>query len=576
MSQEFPQAFEVVRNWTWDNYAPHYQALQDTDLNADNLSTWIEQWSSLYRTVSEFFSRLNIATTLDTTDEKAREELQKAMSEIYPSLNKAHDSLNRKLLTSGLEPEGLDVIRQQIQAEMDIFSEDNLALDVESNKLSQDYMQIMGGQSVEWEGEETTLMQLKTQYKDTERSLREKAWRTVAERGLQDREAINNIWQKFMGIRKQTYENVDAADFRAYMWKARGRLSYSPDDAVAFCEAIEQVVVPAIERLREKRAKKLGVDVLRPWDGQLEPHDPEVDPEQLPALEPYHSKEDFIAKSEAVFEQVDAEMAEFFRVMRDEDLLDIDNRKGKAGGAYCSDLPVKKQAFLFMNAVNSSSDVSTMLHEAGHCFHTFYAAKQSYITDYHGIPMEFAEVASMAMELLASPYLSEEKGGYFSEEDTVRYRYDHLMRVLYMWPYMAVIVLFQHWAYTNHELATDPKECDKKWTELWHRFIKGVDYTGVEDWVATGWHRKGHIFFAPFYYIEYGMAQLGAVQVWANALKDQQAALEQYRAALKLGASVSLAELYETAGAKFGFDAETFQQSIDLIESTMSELEAQM
>lgn len=576
MTIEFPQTFEVVRNWTWDDYAPHYQALAEQDLHADNVDEWVNDWSNLYRTIAEFFARLRIATTLDTTDENAKTEYQKAMSEIYPHIGRAQDKLNRKLVTSGLAPDGLDITRQQMQGQIDVFSEDNLPLQVEATKLGQQYMQVIGNQSVEWQGEEKTLMQLKTHYKNTDRDLREKAWCTVAERGLEDREALNDIWQQFMRLRKQMYQNADTNDYRAYTWKARGRLSYTPDDAIAFCEAIEQVVVPAIERLREKRRLKLGVEALRPWDGQLEPHDPEVDPDQLPPLEPYQSKEDFIAKSQAIFEQVDSEMAGFFRIMRDEDLMDVENYKGKAGGAYSSALPVHGRAFLFMNAVNSSSDVGAMLHESGHSFHAFYAAQQPHIMPYYGVPIEFAEVASMAMELLATPYLSEDKGGYFSRKDATRYRYDHLMRILYSWPYQAVVVLFQHWVYTNHDLATDPKECDKKWTELWHRFIKGVDYTGHEDWVATGWHRKGHIFGSPFYYIEYGMAQLGAVQIWANSLEDQQAALEAYRAALKLGNTVSLAELYETAGAKFSFNALVFQHAVDLIEGTLNELEAEI
>jgi oligoendopeptidase F len=226
-----------------------------------------------------------------------------------------------------------------------------------------------------------------------------------------------------------------------------------------------------------------------------------------------------------------------------------------------------------MNSVGIHDDVQTMLHEAGHAFHVFETTHWPY-GGQRGAPIEFCEVASMSMELLAAPYLTAEQGGFYSEADAARARVEHLEGMLVFWPYMAVVDAFQQWAYTSGNEAADPAKCDAKWTELWNRFKKGVDYTGQEDWVATGWHRKMHIYTVPLYYVEYGIAQLGAAQVWANSLSDQAGALASYRKGLSLGNTGTLPQLFEAAGAKLSFDAGTLGRMVELIEKTISELEA--
>jgi oligoendopeptidase F len=261
--------------------------------------------------------------------------------------------------------------------------------------------------------------------------------------------------------------------------------------------------------------------------------------------------------------------------MRQNDMLDVPNRKNKRPGAFCTSLPHTGSPYIFMNAVGKRDDVRTLLHEAGHAFHNFETMQHLPYLPQRRYPIEFAEVASMAMELLAAPYLDSTHGGYYVTADAARDRIAHLEKIIFFWPYMAVVDGFQHWAYTSGDAPRDPAACDEKWAELWSRFIH-VDYTGLETERMTGWHRKQHIYNYPFYYVEYGLAQLGAVQVWANALSDQAGAVKRYREALALGGTRSIPELYAAAGAKFAFDAKTLGEAVGLIESTIERLEAQV
>ena len=284
---------------------------------------------------------------------------------------------------------------------------------------------------------------------------------------------------------------------------------------------------------------------------------------------------DLPAKAEAAFRRVDPQLGDYFHMLREEGLLDLDNHKGKAPGAYCTAFAVLKRPFIFMNAVGLASDVRTILHESGHAFHNFERLRLPYFQQ--RIPgLEFAEVASMAMELLASPYLDAQPDGFYSPEAARRFRIAHLEHILAFWPYMAVVDAFQHWVYTHHDQATDPASCDAHWLALWRRFLPGVDWSGLDEQAMTGWQRKQHIHRYPLYYIEYGLAQLGAVQVWRNALADPSRALDQYRQALRLGGTATLPELYQAAGARFAFDAGTLGEAVALVEQTIDELEARV
>jgi oligoendopeptidase F len=385
------------------------------------------------------------------------------------------------------------------------------------------------------------------------------------QRKLADRQKVNEAWGKLLDVRVRIGGNAGFPDYRAYRWQELLRFDYTPEDCRQFHQAIEQVVVPAASRIYEKRHKQLGLSSLRPWDLN-------VDPQGREALKPYQAITELEEKVSAIFHRVDPELGEYFEIMRREGLLDLENRKGKAPGAYCNNYDLVRLPFIFENAVGLHTDVSTLIHEGGHAFHVFEEARLPY---YQQLPvgMEMAEVASMAMELLAFPYLVASEGGFYSEKDAARAQIEHLEECVLFWPYMVVVDAFQHWAYENPADAMHPENCDQMWAELWHRYMIGVDWDGLEDEMVTGWQRKQHIFEVAFYYIEYGLASLGAFQIWANAMKDQTAAVAAYRRALSYGGTLPIPKLYEAAGAKFAFDVETVRQVVSLAEGMIEKLE---
>jgi len=565
MFNTLPKNPKDVLPWSWEQYQPYVDDLLAQKINVNNVHQYLADWTRLAELWDETEARLYIATALDTTSENAQHAFEAFLDGVYPQSKAADQKIKEKFLASGLEPKGFEIPTRNLRAQADLFRDANLPLLTQESKLCNEYDKLIGAQTVLWESEEKTITQMIPIYQDPDRTTREKAWRLAFERQLADREAINDLWGKFMELREHLATNADKRDYRAYAWQKMLRFAYTPEDCITFQKAIEMVIVPAAERIYERRKQHLGVDTLRPWDLW-------VDALNRAPLRPFENITELEAKAAAIFNKVDPRLGEHFATLQREGLLDTDNRKGKAPGAFSYTLASTRKPFVFQNAVGMHDDVQTLLHESGHAFHALESNHFPYYQQ-QAIPMEFAEVASMAMELLAAPYLIETEGGYYSEIDAVRARVEHLETAILFWPYMAVVDAFQHWVYENPKAASAPSNCDDQWSRLWNRFMKGVDWQGLEDIKVTGWHRKLHIHQAPFYYVEYGLAQLGAVQVWANAINDQDQAVSDYRNALTLGGTVTLPELYSTAGAKLAFDAETLQIAVDLLEKTIADLD---
>lgn len=566
MFDTFPQSTDAVRDWSWSQFEPYFQDLITRHLDATSSTSWLADWTRLSELLNELRTRLYIGTTVDTTDKDAERRFFAYLDNIFQPMETANQKLKEKLLASGIQPQGFEIQLRDMRADAELFRAENLPLFAEDEKLGNEYDKIIGAQTVQWEGEEVTLLQLEPIYQDVDRAVRERAWRLASERRLADRDALDNLWQRFMDLRRRIATNAGYSDYRAFRWVQLKRFDYNPADCETFHNAIAEAVVPAASRIYERRRQKLGVESLRPWDLN-------VDPLSRPPLRPFKNVDELESKAEAIFKRVDSQLGDYFTTMRREKLLDLDNRKGKAPGGYQIDLQLTKRPFIFMNAVGIHDDVQTLLHEGGHAFHCFESVRLPY---YHQreFGTEMAEVASMSMELLAAPYLAEKEGGYYSEADAARARIEKLEEMVLFWPYMAVVDAFQHWVYTHHDAATDPANCDAQWAELWARFMPGVDWSGLDDEMVTGWQRKLHIFQVPFYYVDYGLAQLGSVQVWKQALENQSEAIARYRQALALGGTRSLPELYAAAGARFAFDTATVSEAIDLIERTLAELEA--
>lgn len=568
MFASLPKTAQEFMTWTWGQIEPYFQDLLARPLTRETIEGWLADWTLLMQLFSEAGSRQSIATTVDTTDKAAEERFHTWLREVGEPAQALEQQLKEKLLASSLSVPGFEIALRNMRNEAEIFRAENVPLFTEEQKLSDEYNRVVGAQTVQWEGEEITLTQLKTVFQEADRATRERAWRLASTRRLADREALNDLWQRLLDLRLHQARNAGFQSYRDLRWRQFARFDYTPDDCAIFHQAIEQEVVPAATRVYERHRALSGVERMHPWD--LDGND--LAPPSRPALYPFKTTEELVSKAEAIFRRVEPELGDYFAIMRREELLDLDNRKGKAPGGYQAALALVKRPFIFMNAIGLQNDVQTMLHEGGHAFHWFEASQLPYAQQWD-YGAEIAEVASMSMELLASPYLAAKEGGYYSEADAALARVKHLEGILLFWPYMAVIDAFQHWVYTHPEDARDPARCDACWGDLSNRFIPGVDWSGLDDARVTGWQRKLHIFQIPFYYVDYGLAQIGALQVWRNALNNQAEAVKHYRYALSLGGTKPLPELFAAAGAKFAFDATTMRELVALIEGTIEGLQ---
>lgn len=564
-----PTSVDQFESWQWEQIEPYFINLAERPLTSETVATWLGDWAALKNLIAERFARLRVLNTQDTTDEAVEETLQQFLKEIFSPSQKYDNELIQQLLDSGLTVDNMELPLKKMRSDAELFSEENLPLFNKEVALAGQYNRIIGAQSVEWAGEIKTLMQLRPLMDSPERDRREKLWRLLAARQLEDREPLNLLWQQLLDLRQRIAKNAGYNHYLGYRWQLLKRFDYSPDDARAFHDAIEQKVVPAASRIYARMRQELGVATLRPWDVAYD-----YMPIRFPKPTPMRSVDELAPKANAIFEQVAPVFGDYFKTMRDEALLDLPNRVGKAPGGYCTYFAVQKRPFIFMNAVGTAADVRTMLHEAGHAFHAFESNDLPYPQQRHP-GHEFSEVASMTMELLSAPYLTTDFGGYYdSTHKAALHQIDHLRRIITFWPFMAVVDAFQHWVYQHEDLALNPGNCDAKWAELWYRFLPEINWDGFEDVMMTGWHRKQHIFRSPLYYIEYGMAQVGALQVWANALEDKENAIRRYRDALALGGTRSLKDLYAIAGGEFRFDTAVMENTIALLEDKIGELAA--
>jgi oligoendopeptidase F len=559
-----PTTGAAVLDWTWADYAPFFAALQERPLDAAGADAWLADWTRISDLASEQGTRLHLASSADTRDDAKRARLEAFQTKLIPPALAADQALKQKLLDSGIVPPGLEIPLRNLRAEAERFREANLPLQVRQSELCNRYNRTTGSLSAEFEGRERTMSELRVVLTEQERERREQAWRLIGDsyRGVYGE--LAEIWAGLLDLRAQMAANAGCSGYQEYVWPLKHRFDYTPQDCTQYQRSVRSVVVPALARRHARLRDKLGVATLRPWDIL-------ADPLGRTPLRPFEDAAVLEAKCASIFEQLDPELGAQFGLLRD-GLLDLANRPGKAPGGWCSSLPVVQRPFIFMNAVGLHNDVQTLLHEAGHAFHGFACYKLPY-GHQRGSFMEFNEVASMAMELLAAPYLDAARGGFYDASGTARARIDHLDNMLTIWVMVAVGDAFQDWVYRHPQEAQDAARCGEVFFELWQAHHPELDLTGIEDYYRQRWMMTLHYFIVPFYYIEYGLAQLGAVQVWQNAQRDPAQALAQYKAGLALGGTVGIPELYAAAGAKFAFDEATFASCVGTLEQAFAELE---
>ena len=542
----------------WDQLQPHFEALNAEDLTPERVPAWLRRWSDLECVIGEGAVGAARAATENTADKAAEERHLHYIQVIHPQTQVAAQALRTKLLAvDGWTPGPDDVeMFKRLRGEAALFRAENVPLEAEAATLATEYDKIAGAMTVTVGGAEQTLPQAEQALRVSDRAVREAAWRAVHSRWLQDRGDLDALFLKLLPLRRRLARNAGLPNFRAFMWQSLQRFDYTPEDTLAFHRAIETEVVPIAQELREERRQRLGLDTLRPWDLA-------VDPQARPPLRPFTEARDLEAGVARMFSRLSPELGAQFERLR-QGYLDLESRPHKAPGGYCALFPRTGLPYIFMNAVGAHSDIQTLLHEGGHAFHDLASAHSQPLVWNWGASAEFAEVASMGMELLASPYLAASRGGFYSAEDAARARTEHLESIIHFLPYMAVVDAFQHRVYADAPEDVTAPDLDAQWDALWQRFLPGVDWTGLEAERTTGWHRKLHIFQAPFYYVEYGLAQLGALQIWRNAQQDTQAALRAYQNALALGHTRPLPELFAAAGARLAFDAATVGELVRL------------
>lgn len=531
-----------------------------------NVEAWLADWSQFESLLREAASLANFAYVRDTTDGEHEAAHLRFSSEIEPQADEQRTRLQRRLVELGYVRPGLETTVRRFRNQMELFSEANVPLFTELAKLSTGWAKVIGAMTVDWNGEEKTPQQMFPHLESNDRSVRERAFRSMFKPYIEQRDTLAGVFDRMYDIRQQVAKNAGFDNFRDYAHREKNRFDYTPDDCFRFHEAVEVAVKPAINRLQERRRKHLGLDRLRPWDTW-------VDPKGRAPLKPYENTGEFISRAGDVFANVDPDFRDYFERMAKAGLLDLDNRKGKAPGGFCDSLPVRKLPLIFMNAVDVDDDVQTLLHESGHCFHVFEAGNLPLLFQRHP-GAEMAEVASMSMELLAAPYIDRGHGGYYSESDARRSRRSVLEGAVLFFTHCASVDAFQQWMYTTPE-GRDADARDQKWLELRRRFEgDAVDWSGLDAERVARWYFQPHFFDYPFYYIEYGIAQLGALQVWRNSLADRGEAVRKYREALALGATKPLPELYRAAGARLIFDSGGMRELIELAEETLSTLDA--
>ncbi len=562
LTHPLPETSVGFADASWDTIASYYRDLAAVPLDAATLEPWLAIWSRLDELVTEAASLAMIAYTADTTDSAKEAAHLRFSTDILPKLGEVEVALARKFVAQGSDRADLDSTLRRFRTEIEIFREANVPLTAEAEGLAARYQQVTGGMSAEWGGERVPLPRLAPFLKSADRGVREAAWRASVHPYVEARGSLAPLFNRLVTLRQQMAHHAGFADYRDYTFAAKFRFDYTPADCERLHAAIEATVCPAIERAFVHRRKRLGLTTLRPWDTA-------VDPWREAAPVPYQDIPEFQEASARIFTAVDPVLGAQFRTMMDEGLLDLESRAGKAPGGYCDTLHARGRPYVFMNAAGVPEDVTTLLHEAGHCFHAFASHAQPFIWQRHP-GAESAELASMSMELLAAPHL-QRPVGFYAEADALSARLEHLEDLLLSLAHIASVDAFQAWIYTD-PAGTDPQARDAAWLRLRQRFEPGVDWSGLEQQRVARWYRQLHIFLYPFYYIEYGLAQIGALQVWRNARRDHAGAVAAYRRFLALGATRPLPELYRAAGVELSFDEGMLGDLVALVEEEMAML----
>jgi oligoendopeptidase F len=551
---------------TWSDLKPHFENLLDRDISSEEtLKRWFMDLSELESVIGEDLAWRYIRMTCYTENEEYRKSYQYFIEEIQPQISPVSDRLNKKAAASEFldtlsNQEGYDIMIRNLKKEIEIFREENIPLFTEINTEAQKFGQLNGAMTVEIDAKELTLQQASVMLMSTDRAVREDVFSKITDRRLQDKDALDALFTKLISLRHQVAQNAGFENFRDYMFTVLGRFDYTPQDCFDFHDAIQHEVVPIQDEFSRQRKVSLSVDNLRPWDKA-------VDPEGRPALKPFGSSAELTDKTIAVFHRLDPFLGQCIAIMKEMGHLDLESRKGKAPGGYNYPLAEIGVPFIFMNATSTLRDLVTIMHEGGHAIHNFLTRNLE-LNDFKSTPSEVAELASMSMELISMDHWDV----FFSDEAELRRaKREHLEDLIETLPWVATIDQFQHWVYLHP--GHSPEERHEAWDVIFDKFADTVtDWSSLETTKDYLWQKQLHLYEVPFYYIEYGMAQLGAIAVWRNFRRDPVNGLQGYQNALKLGYLRPIPEIYAAAVIKFDFSREYIKELMQFVRTELDKI----
>jgi oligoendopeptidase F len=554
-----PEDFTVV---DWNSLEPFFKNLLDREINtAAELEQWMKDNSELEAVINEDACWRQIKMTCDTENKTLEEAFNFFCMSIQPQIQPYADALNKKLvnhpLAADLDKQKYFTYLRSVKKSIELFREANIPLQADLAVRQQQFGVINGKMTVTVDGKEYTLQQAAKFLENPDRNLREEVYRKINDRRLQDKEELNKLYDELVEKRNQEALNAGFENYRDYRFKELGRFDYTAADCYAFHDAVKLHVLPLVNIIYQKKKEKLGLDTLRPWDIDAEP-------DGVTALHPFKTSDELIDKSIECFTNLRPFFGDCLKKMRELKHLDLESRMGKAPGGYNCPLAESGAPFIFMNAAGQMHDVTTMVHEGGHAVHSFLAHHLE-LNGFKEYPMEIAEVASMAMELFSMDHW---ETFFDNKEDLQRAKEHQLERVITIFPWIATIDKFQHWIY-EHPTHTH-EERTAAWVSILNEFKDSViDYSGLEEYRSNSWLRQLHLFEVPFYYIEYGIAQLGAIGMWMQYKQNKQQALDNYCNALSLGATKTLPELYKTAGLEFDFSPEKIKVLMEFVKGSL-------
>jgi oligoendopeptidase F len=554
-----PEDFRIT---SWEALRPYFEQLVSRDIDSkEALELWLQDCSELDAVVGEDVCWRQIRMTCDTTDPKLEEAFTFFVTEIEPKMKPLMFAINRKLLDSpfreALDPNLFFPYLRGVENSVALYREANIPLQSDISLLAQQYGVISGAMTIEHDGKTLTLQQAGKLLHDPNRALRRSIFEKVSARRLADKDQMNELFDKLLALRHQVAVNAGFDNYRDYKFRELGRFDYTPEDCFAFHEAVKEHIVPLQRELLEHRRKQLGID-------QLMPYDTEAEPEGVKPLQPFHSGAEMLEKSIDVFSTLRPFFGDCLRKMKEMNRMDLDSRIGKAPGGYNCPLPETGVPFIFMNAAGTVNDLITMMHEGGHAIHSFLA-HQLPLAAFKEYPMEIAELASMSMELFTLEHWQQ---FFETEAECKRAQWEELERVIDVLPWIATIDKFQHWLYTHpgHSVA----DREQRWKEIHEEFATGtISWEGFEDYRSSFWQKQLHLFEVPFYYIEYGIAQLGAIAMWRQYKQNKEQALDNYMQALSKGYTQTLTQLYETAGIRFDFSPAYIHELSQFVQQEM-------